>query len=86
MLQLGSDGSDGCTLLPFTNRQLSEKVRFRTVFVTAFEILTTLYHVFPKKSNVFMTKICIFFRTLSYNFPKVKNVFFQWLTNASVCG
>ena len=35
-LQLGSDGSYGCILLPFTNRQLSERIRFRTVFVTAF--------------------------------------------------
>ena len=71
MLRLGSDGSDGGKLLPFTNRQLSENLRFRTVFVTAFEILTTLYHVFPKKSNVFITKIERIFSALSYNLPKV---------------
>ena len=85
ILQLGSDGSYGCTLLPFTNRQFSEKVRFRTVFVTAFEILTTLYHVFKQKSNVFITKISKNSQTISCIFPKEKNILFRELTNVFVC-
>ena len=60
-LRLGSDGSRGCILLPFTNRQLSERALTRTVFVTAFFLLPILYHVHVKKSNVFLQKIHFLF-------------------------
>ena len=85
-LRLGSDGSTGGRLLPFTNRQLSENLRFRTVFVTAFFVLPTLYHVRQQKSNVFLSKRHFF---LSAQFPgpplskKCENC---PLTNGVVCG
>ena len=36
----------------------------RTVFVVAFYILATFYHVFDEKSNVFLAKILDFFTDL----------------------
>ena len=86
ILRLGSDGSDGFPLPAYTNRWLSANRNCRTVFVTAFEILTTLYHVFPKKSNVFIIKIFLFFCTAFIQFYKGKNTVFQELTNRQVCG
>ena len=86
MLQLRSDGSDGVWLPALTNRWLSANRNCRTVFVTAFSILTILYHVRSKKSNVFMTKIPVIFRYLSWIFPKPKFSYFNELTNAFVYG
>ena len=56
-----------------------------TVFVTAFEILTTLYHVFPKKSNVFIVKNPLFFCTAFVQFYKGKKTDYQELTKRTVC-
>jgi hypothetical protein len=60
MFQLGSDGSDGVWLPAFTNRWLSTNRNCRSVFVTAFLVLPTLYHVHLEKSNDFLGKNHIF--------------------------
>ena len=59
-LRLGSDGSYGIAPPLRTNQRLSENAICRTVFVTAFFVLSTLYHVRAQKSNVFLRKILFF--------------------------
>ena len=61
-LRLGRDGYLAHGSLAYTCRQLSEDRVNLTVFVKAFAILTILYHVHAKKSNVFLRKTNIFFR------------------------
>ena len=84
-LRLGSDGSYGCILLPRTNRQLSGRTRFRTVFVTAFFVLPILYHVRVKKSNVFLAKMHNFFLPQKQAFHPAEKHKNCLLTNRPVC-
>ena len=85
VFRLRSDGSCGCILSSFTNRRLSERRRNRTVFVTAFFILSILYHVRDKKSNVFILKSKNLFPVQFSILSMAKNWRNCLLTNECVC-